>query len=269
MGEGYAITNLATSEPAINTLCSEAADMCRDNVESPYYYFSGRGTYDIRHPSNDPTPPENFVEYLQLPEVQNALGVSVNYTESNSDIYWQFQSTGDFIFPNFLSDLENILASGVRVSMIYGDADYICNWFGGEAASLAVKYEHQKQFAAAGYQPMMYAGVQYGETREYGNFSFTRIYEAGHEVPYYQPAAALALFNRTINLVDIPTGMKPVTGTLESNGPADTTHTQKPVPLFTGTGNAYKVYSSKEVKSYATADQAPPASSVYPGNATR
>lgn len=25
-------------------------------------------------------------------------------------------------------------------------------------------------------------GTQYGETREYGNFSFTRVYEAGHEV---------------------------------------------------------------------------------------
>lgn len=29
-------------------LCTEAADMCRDNVESPYYYYGGRGVYDIR-----------------------------------------------------------------------------------------------------------------------------------------------------------------------------------------------------------------------------
>ena len=32
----------------------------------------------------------------------------------------------------------------------------------------------------------MYNGVEYGETREYGNFSFTRVYESGHEIPYYQ-----------------------------------------------------------------------------------
>lgn len=31
-------------------ICTEAADMCRDNVESPYYFYSGRGVYDIRHP---------------------------------------------------------------------------------------------------------------------------------------------------------------------------------------------------------------------------
>ena len=31
-------------------ICTEAENMCRDNVEGPYYANSGRGTYDIRHP---------------------------------------------------------------------------------------------------------------------------------------------------------------------------------------------------------------------------
>ena len=47
VGQGQAITGVATSQPNIDTLCSEAADMCRDNVESPYYYYSGRGVYDV------------------------------------------------------------------------------------------------------------------------------------------------------------------------------------------------------------------------------
>ena len=183
---GHVITPYAIANPSMDSLCQEAADMCRDNVESPYYYYSGRGVYDIRHTYNDPTPPTYFVNYLNQAYVQNAIGVSVNYTDANNDIYWQFQHTGDFIYPNFLADLENILASGVRVSLYYGDADYICNWFGGEAISLALKYSNKKEFAAAGYQAMVAGGVEYGEVREYGNFSFTRIYEAGHEVPYYQ-----------------------------------------------------------------------------------
>lgn len=33
---------------------------------------------------------------------------------------------------------------------------------------------------------MVVGGTEYGEVRQYGNFSFARIYESGHEVPYYQ-----------------------------------------------------------------------------------
>jgi carboxypeptidase C (cathepsin A) len=33
---------------------------------------------------------------------------------------------------------------------------------------------------------MIVDGTEYGEVRQYGNFSFARIYESGHEIPYYQ-----------------------------------------------------------------------------------
>ena len=111
--------------PGVMQICNEAADMCRDNVESPYYYYSGRGVYDIRHPYDDPTPPPNYPKYLNLPEVQEALGVTLNYS-GNNGIYYAFQNTGDFIYPNFRLDLENLLDHDVRVSLAYGDADYIC-----------------------------------------------------------------------------------------------------------------------------------------------
>jgi len=72
-----------------------------------------------------------------------------------------------------------LLDAGVRVALYYGDADYICNWFGGQAISLAVNYTHSAKFAAAGYQPFTVNGTEYGEVRQYGNFSFLRVYEAG------------------------------------------------------------------------------------------
>ncbi|CEO58552.1 Putative Carboxypeptidase 2 [Penicillium brasilianum] len=219
-------------------ICTEAANMCRDNVESPYYVFSGRGTYDIRHPSQDPTPPSYYINYLAKDEVKNALGVDLNYTQSNADVYYAFQQTGDFVWPNFIEDLEDILTRPVRVALIYGDADYICNWFGGQAVSLATNYTHSKEFRAAGYAPFTVDGVEYGETREYGNFSFTRVYEAGHEVPYYQPVASLQLFNRTLNGWELPTGEKKLTPDFGSDGPATATHTQSSVALPTSTSTA-------------------------------
>lgn len=49
--------------------------------------------------------------------------------------------------------------------------------FGGEAVSLEVNYLHKEEFAAADYAPFMVDGSEYGEVRQYGNFSFLRIYE--------------------------------------------------------------------------------------------
>lgn len=110
------------------SICTEAADMCRDNVEGVYYSYGNRGVYDIRHPYDDPTPPSYFADFLNLASTQAALGVNLNYTSSNNEIYFAFQQTGDFVYDNFMEDLEMLLNNSVRVALMYGDADYICNW---------------------------------------------------------------------------------------------------------------------------------------------
>ncbi|PIA97398.1 Carboxypeptidase S1 A [Cercospora beticola] len=260
------ITYAATSQPAVAAICAEAGNMCRDNVESLYYAYGDRGTYDIRHPSADPTPESYFGDYLNQAKIQNAIGVSLNYTTSNTDIYFQFQSTGDYIYPNFLEDLEEILNSGVRVALMYGDADYICNWFGGEAVSKEVNYTYTKEFNAAGYEPFVWGPgkVQAGETREYGNFSFTRIYEAGHEIPYYQPGPSLAMFERVISGLAMSDGAEPVTANLTTTGNANTTHTANPADYsLPPTASAdLAAYSSSLIASYASLDNAPPPTAV-------
>lgn len=176
--------------------------------------------------------------------VQQAIGVNLNYTDANNDIYWAFQQTGDFVYNSLLQDLEDIIDTGVRVTMFHGDADYICNWFGGEAVSLQLNYTNAKEFRAAGYTPFVVDGVEYGEVREYGNFSFMRIYEAGHEVPYYQPVAALALFNRSINHFNLADGTMKVTANLTTHGTANATHTEPYVALPSSTSSSMSTGSS-------------------------
>jgi hypothetical protein len=113
-----------------------------------------------------------------------------------------------------------------------------------------MEYTHSDEFRAAGYEAMMVDGTEYGEVRQYGNFSFARVYESGHEVPYYQRGfpcyfdfnqytlltpliaiAALAYFNRTLYNYDIATGEEKVTANLTSSGPANATHTNSFVPI--------------------------------------
>ncbi|KAH9819864.1 carboxypeptidase 2 [Teratosphaeria destructans] len=207
-------------------VCSFATQICRGLVEGPWYRYSGRGTYDIRKGSYLPS--SSWIKYLNTPTVQNALGVDVNYTsKSNRRIQSAFYSTGDYVFTTFKRDLEEILNKGVRVAMLYGDADYICNWFGGEAMSLALDYKHAKEFRAAGYAPFTVDGVQYGDVREYGNFSFTRMWDAGHLVPYYQPKASLEFLTRLLNNVILSDGSQTVTEDYSSPGPSESTHKNK------------------------------------------
>lgn len=90
--------------------------------------------------------------------------------------------------------------------------------------SLAVNYSSTAAFHAAGYSPIQvnssYVG---GQVRQYGNFSFSRVYESGHEVPAYQPETAYQIFRRSLNDLDIATGLvnTATTPNFSTTGPAD------------------------------------------------
>lgn len=47
----------------------------------------------------------------------------------------------------------------------------------------------------------------HGQVKQSSNFAFARIYESGHEVPFYQPLASLEIFDRAIHGKDFATGM--------------------------------------------------------------
>lgn len=52
-----------------------------------------------------------------------------------------------------------------------------------------------------------------GLTRQHGNLSFTRVFQAGHMVPSYQPAASLRIVERALSNRDIATGAVDLTAT--------------------------------------------------------
>lgn len=52
--------------------------------------------------------------------------------------------------------------------------------------------------------------VVHGQVKQSGTFSFLRIYESGHEVPFYQPLASLEIFERALKQIDIATGKEKI-----------------------------------------------------------
>ena len=240
-----------TSEPGMDQ-CQFATGVCRLYVEVPYYIVGNngqiRGVYDVRHPYDDPTPPPYFEDYLNLASTQQAIGVDLNYTKAYSrQVGRGFTLTGDEVLRQSIRALERILDNGVRVNLIYGDADYICNWFGGEALSLQLEYAHAKEFRASGYVPFVVDGTEYGEVRQYGNFSFMRIYESGHEIPYYQPLASLEFFRRTLGNLILSDGSEPVTPDYGTDGQAQATHTNSFVPFPSSSSSSAAAASSSLV----------------------
>ncbi|KAJ1337868.1 Serine carboxypeptidase [Microdochium nivale] len=192
----------------VNQLCAKAYSTCNENVVLPYG-DSGRSMYDIAALLPESFPSSQYIDYLNTPSVQRAIGTRLNYTESNSAVYSAFQSTGDFEREAMVPKLASLLSSGVRVGFMYGDRDYICNWYGGEAVSLAVAQAvpAYAAFPKAGYAPIIvndsYIG---GVVRQYGNLSFSRVYQAGHFVPSYQPNTAFEIFARIIYGTSVSTG---------------------------------------------------------------
>ena len=219
---------------AVNTACSQAQAYCESNVVGPYT-FSGRSAYDISQNVLNPFPDAHYLEYLNTQAVQQAIGVPVNYTQDSMTVLGAFNATGDYARDGILADLASLLESGVRIGLIYGDRDYICNWIGGEAISFAIAGAVQPQYApwySAGYTPIVvnetYVG---GVVREFGNLSFSRIYDAGHLVPAYQPETAFTVFTRIIEGVDVGLGISVDLSTFGTEGDANATQTNSAPPM--------------------------------------
>jgi carboxypeptidase C (cathepsin A) len=79
-----------------------------------------------------------------------------------------------------------VVQSGIQVLLWAGDADWICNWFGGLAVANAVDFDGSAAFAAKEAVNYTVDGVAGGTFKTEGNLSWLRVFGAGHEVSYYR-----------------------------------------------------------------------------------
>jgi carboxypeptidase C (cathepsin A) len=96
------------------------------------------------------------------------------------------EATGDAVRQDGLTNIEYLLDNNVKVAFVFGDRDYRCPWTGGEATGLAAKWDHQQDFANAGYeeiQGVTKQGTDHGGlVKQYDRFSFSRVFDSGHAV---------------------------------------------------------------------------------------
>ncbi|KAI0444980.1 Alpha/Beta hydrolase protein [Xylaria telfairii] len=207
-----------------NAICSSADNFCANLVESVYDNVLGRDEYDMRELVPDPFPYSFYTTYLNTAKVQSAIGAYTNFS-SNGAVGEAFSSTGDDGREiGVIPALRYLVRRGITVALYAGDADYNCNWLGSEVIADTVGTS-QAGYGAAGYRDVATSdGVVHGQVRQAGKFSFTRFYESGHEVPFYQPLASLEFFARAIQGKDIETGTRVVGKSYRTQGPRKSTY---------------------------------------------
>ncbi|KAL8922365.1 MAG: hypothetical protein Q9208_005218 [Pyrenodesmia sp. 3 TL-2023] len=207
----------------INEICSAADNFCANHVEFVYDNVLNRDEYDVRELSPDPFPYAFYVDYLNTPKVQAAIGAYVNFSEYSNAVATAFGGTGDDARElGTVQAISKLLQQNVTVMLYFGDADYNCNWLGGEIVANDIG---QSGFDTAGYTDIQTSdNITHGQVKQSGAFSFVRIYESGHEVPFYQPLVSLEIFERAIKGRVIATGQTDVFGSgYQTVGSAEST----------------------------------------------
>ncbi|KAJ2777880.1 hypothetical protein H4R18_004920 [Coemansia javaensis] len=187
-----ACTDLAPEPWRASRACAAADSYCN----TPLAWTTTVSTYDVRR--NATMVPDDYVAYLRTPAFKDAVGASANidYVECSDPVFDRFTASSDAMSRSAKASLEFVLDRGVPVLLYSGDADYICNWYGTVDFIRALDWHGKSALADSPVAPWAWPAqsgdaIPAGQFVTAGNFTFLRVYEAGHEVPYYQPQAAL------------------------------------------------------------------------------
>lgn len=187
--------------------CQAAFVVCNTAETSPYS-MTGLNPYDIRK-TCDIQPLcydfSNIETFLNLDSTREALHVtdeSSAWTSCNYEINMKFHSDWMHDFSPFVADLLN---DGIHTLVYAGDVDFICNYLGNRAWTIALEWDFQNEFNATedhewgtgNYNNS--EGTAAGLVKTSNGFTFMQVYDAGHMVPTDQPQVALDMIRNFIN----------------------------------------------------------------------
>lgn len=176
--------------------CADAESYCNQFVLDKIY-AGHRDPYNIRRTGAEA--PKNYIDnFISSNHTLSVLGVKpgLTYEMCNGTVHLAFDKTGDWMKPLQRAVPETL--TKIPVLVYAGDADYMCNWLGNRAWTEALEWPGKKAYNDATVQPLKLggAGKEYGNIKNSGNFTFMRIFQAGHMVPSDQPETALDFANR-------------------------------------------------------------------------
>ena len=179
-------------------VCPDAEDFCNNANLGPYE-STGLNPYNIELKCGPNPLCYNFTNvnvFLNTERVQSALGVNKKWSSCNDVVNAGF---GKDWMRNYQTQLPDLLNNGTRVLIYAGDLDFICNWLGNQAWTLALQWPHRADFNNARVYNWTVDGAAAGEGRTSNGFTFLRVFDAGHMVPKDQPKNAQTMLNELLD----------------------------------------------------------------------
>ncbi|KAI5457689.1 Alpha/Beta hydrolase protein [Mariannaea sp. PMI_226] len=177
--------------------CSSADATCNEQMYLNLQIASGVdfNVYDVLLKDADEVPPDNYLDWLTRKDIMNRIGARTRFAECDEIVYDNFTSTGDDA-RTFAHVLEEVIGRNITTLLWAGDLDWICNVEGMLDTANHLKWDGQDKFVAEQFKNYTVGGKVKGVYKTVQNVSFMKVYEAGHELPYYQPETALQVFKQ-------------------------------------------------------------------------
>lgn len=195
-------------------ICVPAKVYCEYKMLDPFEE-TGRNIYDITKQCDGDLcyPGIDLVqEYLHLESVKNAVGVDPeagNFSSCDSGIASRFLLTGDEMRPHVFKVIELLdneyegpsgVSEGIPQLYYAGDLDFICNYMGVNRWTSELDWSGHESFSSTPLTDWRLSnGTVAGNKRNYGKFTYLRIFDAGHMVPHDKGKAALEMLNTWIS----------------------------------------------------------------------
>ncbi|KAI3789343.1 hypothetical protein L2E82_02136 [Cichorium intybus] len=181
---------------------STLSKVCKAYINHEYRILGNIYAYDIYAPlclngtstvkwGFDPCSEEHIESYMNIPEVQKALhanltGLPGHWQDCNDVLFNDWKDQPFTVLPT----IQKLMASGIRFWLYSGDTD-------SSVPVTTTKYAIKKLNTTikTPWCPWYLQGEVGGYVVGYENLTFVTVRGAGHFVPSYQPARAIALFS--------------------------------------------------------------------------
>ena len=180
--------------------CMGALMFCNIGLVTPIQ-ATGINVYDVREQCEHKPlcyDFDNIDKYLAQDDVLKALGIpdEARWVECNKGVDIIMQYSGDWM-KEFGTAVAEIVAAGVNTLIYAGEYDFICNWMGNNAWTLAMDWDGHDDFNKAENKTWTTKdGAEAGSYINHENFTFLKVKDAGHMVPRDQPANSMDMVRK-------------------------------------------------------------------------